>query len=154
MDGSNLEGLNGSPAKSARRCLPVQSVVTSWRPEGRSPKMSSGPTIAFLQLQVDDTEVEGYASQCGLPQRLCHDHQECLQCQSLQNLPHRRRECRNIIDDDLGSDAASFAAHFLFNLCQQFHLSLMLLSVLLGLGSHQDRGIGKLINSSLFNVII
>ena len=80
--------------------------------------------------------------QCGLPQCLCRDHQECLQ--SLQNLPYRRRECRNIIYDDLGSDAASFAAHFLFNLCQKFHLSLMLLSVLLGLGSHQDREIGKL----------
>ena len=56
VDGRNLET---GHLPEAARCLLVWSVVSTWRPEGKSPKMLSEPTTSFLEFQVDDTRSKG-----------------------------------------------------------------------------------------------
>ena len=92
-----------------------------WRPVSSSLKMLPEPIISIMRTK-------GTLRPCALPQCLCHDRQEYLkcqvlprglkqfqtkdkkQCQCLQNHASSPAECLNIIDDDLGSNAACFAA--------------------------------------------
>ena len=127
VDERNLEGHNRSPARS---CKVSTGLVGGVCMATRRQKSQDVVRAHHLLSTIPSRryKVEGYATLIRFPKSLCCDRQKSLQCQvlpqgseefqtkikkqCLQNLPHCRRECRNIIEDDLGSDAACFTAHF------------------------------------------